>query len=58
MECPKNHGEMFKYDESPLKEKYVCRICDLKLEKDTKTGKVVAIVGIAATVLAAIMGLS
>jgi len=51
MQCPKGHGEMRLYEETVMHEKYVCTdsSCNVRLDLNTDTGKIVQVAtGIAA----------
>ena len=63
MHCPQGHGEMELIKDGALKKKYVCRSngCNIQLELNTETGKVVqvatgvAAIGAAVAVVAGIL---
>lgn len=45
------------YDKGVLKEKYACKACGEKVEKNTLTGEVIAIAGALAGIAAIFVGL-
>ncbi len=57
MNCPRCEAEMTIYDKGVLKEKYACKACGEKVEKNTLTGEVIAIAGALAGIAAIFVGL-
>lgn len=58
MNCPKCDSEMVVYDKGLMADKYMCKGCGEKLEKNTVTGEVIAITGALVGIAAAIFGLT
>ena len=57
MNCPMCETEMTIYDKGALKEKYACKACGEKIEKNTMTGEIIAIAGVLAGFAALLIGL-